>query len=161
MIKVIMEKYLSIDSMDTDNKVRFIRRLGGRGEKEGPRPILLGLKFTADMEHVLDRTWMLSKSSSKAAQEINIVRDLTVRQRQREAEMFKDACRKNLERSIEDQDLNMVYNVVRMKGEKREIKVQLRAGEILDNEGSVVREDSTARGEQFQEVWGQGEIVNL
>ena len=33
-IKVLMEKYMGIKDMDTDNKVKFIRRLGKRGERE-------------------------------------------------------------------------------------------------------------------------------
>ena len=146
MIKVTMEKYLGIEGMDTDNKVRFIRRLGGRREEEEARPILLGLKFTADMELVLDRSWMLGRSNSKAAQAINIVRDLTVRQRQREADMVKEAYRKNLERNQEDQDLNLVFKVVGRKGEKREIKVPLRYGEEIDDLGRVASVDGRGFG---------------
>ena len=55
IIKVIMEKYIGIKDMDTKNKVRFIRKLGGRGQREEEKPILLGLRFTADLECVLDR----------------------------------------------------------------------------------------------------------
>ena len=65
IIKVIMEKYLGIKDMDTENKVRFIRRLGGRGEREEARPILLGLRFTADLELVLDICWMLGRNSNR------------------------------------------------------------------------------------------------
>ena len=74
---------MGIKDIDTDNKVKFIRRLGKRGEREEARPILLGLKFTADLELVLDRSWMLGQSKNSTAEEINIVRDLTARQRQR------------------------------------------------------------------------------
>ena len=119
IIKVLMEKCMAIKDMDTDNKIRFIRRLGGKGDREEARPILIGLKFTSDMELVLDRSWMLGKSSNKATQDINIVRDLTVRQRHREAYMVKEACKTNLDRNREEQDLNLVYKVVGRKGEKR------------------------------------------
>ena len=146
MIEAIMGRHLSIEGMNTENKVKFVRRLGARGEREDLRPILLGLKFTADIELVLDRTWMLSRSSSKAAQEINIVRDLTVRQRQKEADMVKDALKKNIERSTEEQDLNLVYKVVGRRGERREIRVPLRQGEILDRQGRVIREDGRDSG---------------
>ena len=87
------------------------------GEGEEPRPMLLGLRFTADLELVLDRSWMLGQSKNSKAEQINIVRDLTARQRQREADMVKEACRKNLERSVEEQDLYLVYKVVGRKGE--------------------------------------------
>ena len=138
-IKVLMEKYMGIKDMDTDNKVKFIRRLGKRGEREEARPILLGLKFTADLELALDRSWMLGQSKNSTAEEINIVRDLTARQRQREAEMMKEACRKNLEISEEELDQNLVYKVVGRKGEKREINVPLRHGEDFDEDGRVTR----------------------
>ena len=146
IIKVLMEKYMGLTGMDTDNKVRFIRRMGKKGEREEARPILLGLKFTADLETILDRSWMLGQSSNKAAQEVNIVRDLTVRQRQREADLVTEACKKNLVRNIEEQDLNLVYKVVGRKGEKREIKVPLRQGERLDDEGRVIRGERWAWG---------------
>ena len=120
--------------------------MGKRGEREEARPILLGLKFTSDMEAVLDKSWMLGKSSSKAAQEINIVRALTARQRQREGDMVTEACRKNLDRNREELDLNLVYKVVGRKGEKREIKVPLRQGEVLDDEGRVNRGDGWGWG---------------
>ena len=71
-----MEKYLGIKDMDTENKVRFIKRLGVRPEGREMRPILIGLKFTSDMNLVLDRAWMLGQSNNKASQEINIVRYL-------------------------------------------------------------------------------------
>ena len=119
------------------------------GEREEPRPILLGLKFTADIELVLDRTWMLSRSSSKAAQEINIVRDLTVRQRQKEADMVKDALKKNIERSTDEQDSNLVYKVVGRRGERRDIRVPLRQGEILDRQGRLIRENAVRLISQY------------
>ena len=148
IIKVLMEKYLGIKDIDTDNKLRFIRRLGGRGEKEEARPILLGLKFTADLELVLDRSWMLSQCNNTTAQAVNIVRDLTVKQRQREFDMVNEACRKNLDRSGEDVNQNLVYKVVGRKGEKREIKVSLRQGEELDGEGKVIRREGWNRGQR-------------
>ena len=141
LIKVLMEKYLVIKDMDTENKVRFIKRLGVRPEGREMRPILIGLKFTSDMELVLDRSWMLGQSNNKAAQEINIVRDLTAKQRQREVDMVSEAARKNVERSQEDLDQNLVFKVVGRKGDKREIKVTLRRGEKLDEAGNVVRDE--------------------
>ena len=83
---------------------------------------------------------MLGQSKNSTAEEINIVRDLTARQRQREAEMMNEACRKNLERSEEELEQHLVYKVVGRKGEKREIKVPLRHGEDLDEDGRVTRE---------------------
>ena len=132
--------------MDIEHKLRFIRRLGGRVDGADARPILLGLKFTADMELVLDRSWMLSQCNNQAARDINIVRDLTAKQRQREADMVTEASRKNLERIQEEIDQNIVYKVVGRKGEKREIKVALRQGEVLGSDGKVIRREDWARG---------------
>ena len=146
VVKVLMEKYLGIKDMDTDNKLRFLRRLGRMVEGADARPILLGLKFTADLELVLDRSWMLGQCNNKAANEINIVRDLTAKQRQREADLVSEAAKKNLERSQEELDESLVYKVVGRKGEKREIKVALRQGEEVDDTGNVTRKDGWARG---------------
>ena len=146
IIKVLMEKYLDIKDMNTDSKIRFIRRLGGKVKGAEARPILIGLKFTSDLELVLDRSWMLSRCDNKAAREINIVKDLTVKQRQREADLVSEASKKNLERIQEEIDQNIVFKVVGRKGEKREIKVTLRQGEQLDESGNVVRENSWNRG---------------
>ena len=137
---------MGIKDMDTDNKLRFLRRLGRMVEGADARPILLGLKFTADLELVLDRSWMLGQCNNKAANEINIVRDLTAKQRQREADLVSEAAKKNMERSQEELDESLVYKVVGRKGEKREIKVALRQGEEVDDTGNVTRKDGWARG---------------
>jgi hypothetical protein len=89
---------------------------------------------------------MLGQSKNSTAEQINIVRDLTARQRQREADMVKEACRKNLERSVEEVEQNMVYKVVGRKGDKREIKVPLRVSEVLDPEGRVTMGQGVGRG---------------
>ena len=133
-----MEKHLGINGIDIENKARFLRRLGKLPEGDEPRPILLGLKFTADLELILDRSWMLSQSQNSTAKQITIVKDLTARQRLKEANMVKDACRKNLERSEEEVQHNLVYKVVGRKGSKREIRVPLRHGEVLAEDGRVL-----------------------
>ena len=120
--------------------------MGAKVNGENARPILLGLRFTADLEMVLDRSWMLGQATNKAAKDINIVRDLTVKQREREADLASGAAKKNMERSQEELDQNLVYKVVGRKGEKREIKVTLRQGEEVDDAGIVTRSDGWGRG---------------
>ena len=145
-IKVVMKKFLGIKDMDTDHKLRFIKRMGMKGDGVDARLIILGLRFTADLEMVLDRSWMLGQSTNKAAKDINIVRDLTVKQRQKEAELVTGAAKKNMERSQDEWDQDLVYKVVGRKGEKREIKVTLRHGEEVDDAGNVTRRDGWGRG---------------
>ena len=60
--------------------------------------------------------------------------------------MVREAGRKNLERGAEELEQNFVYKVVGRKGEKREIKVPLRHGEVVDHEGLVTREPGMGRG---------------
>ena len=151
-IRVLMDTFLDIKGMDTENKVKFIRRLRKKSEGDEPRPILLGLRFTADLELVLDRSWMLGQSKNSTAEQINIVRDLTARQRQREADMVKEACRKNLKRSVEEVEQNMVYKVVGRKGGKREIKVPLRGSEVLDLEGRVTMGQGVGSGLEVSDM---------
>ena len=74
------------------------------------------------------------------------------KQRQREGDMVTEACRKNLYRNREEQDLNLVYKAVGRKGEKREIKVPLSQGEVIDDEGRVHRGDGWGWGEN-QDCW--------
>ena len=145
-LKVLMEKHLGIKGIDIENKAKFIRRLGKLPENDDViRPILLGLRFTADLELILDRTWMLAQSKNSTAEKITIVKDLTARQRQKEANMIKDACKKNLERCAEEVEQNLVYKVVGRKGAKREIRVPLRHGEIITQDGRVVLEQRSGQ----------------
>ena len=60
--------------------------------------------------------------------------------------VWRNDVKKNLERSQEEVDENIVYKVVGRKGEKREIRVTLRQGEELDDTGKVIRIDGWARG---------------
>ena len=53
---------------------------------------------------------------------------------------------KHIERTVEEEDLNLVYKVVGRKGEKRKIKVPLRYGEVLVGDGKVIREDKRGLG---------------
>ena len=67
-IRVLIDKFLENKGKDTENKVKFIRRLRKKSEGDEPRPILLGQRFTADLEIVLDRSWMLGQSKNFSAE---------------------------------------------------------------------------------------------
>ena len=89
-VRVLMDKFMDIKGMDTDCKVKFMKRLSKKTEVGEARPLLIGMKYTADLEQILDRSWMLVKSKNSTAEQINIVRDLTARQRKREADMVNE-----------------------------------------------------------------------
>ena len=86
---------------------------------------------------------------------MSVVRDLTLKQRDGERELYKEAAKRNLARTQEQCVQNMAYKVVGRRGSKREIFAPLRQGEDINSAGEVVwREEESVgimgrgRGEQ-------------
>ena len=154
----LMELLVTMDvELIMDNDVKFVRRLGDReNDKNGqirnksvPRPILVGLKFKYHHERILDSTWKLSESENDSVRCVSVVKDLTTRQRAGEMDLIKETAKKNIERSEEDVDRNMVFKVVGRRGEKREIKVPLREGEVVNQDGLVLWEENLSKAGGF------------
>ena len=73
------------------------RRLGKvKQSDDQPRPLLLIFKTRADRDKLLDRAPRLSRHVEEDYRNINIVADLTRKQRQMEQEMFRKAEKSNL-----------------------------------------------------------------
>ena len=84
-------------------EIKFSRRVGERKDgQEDARPLLVGLDSTQTTEAILDRSYRLAKSTHEGLREVNIVRDLTTKQRKDEQEMVVDVKNKNLARSVDE-----------------------------------------------------------
>ena len=76
---------------------------------------------------------------------MSVVKDLTLKQRDGERQLYKEAAKKNLARTQEQREQNMAFKVVGRRGSKREILAPLRQGEDINSAGEV--------------VWGEEETV--
>jgi hypothetical protein len=109
-------KALDLD-MSSDSAVRFVRRVGEKGE--GPRPLVVGLKKEWQREDLLEGARQLRDTQFA---DITIVPDLTKEQRKEEAAMNSEVAKRNAELTEEDRSKNLEWMVVGARGEKRIVK---------------------------------------
>jgi hypothetical protein len=112
-----------------ESDIKFCRRVGPR--KESGRPIVLGLY-----------NQVLRSKIIKAAYDENITvgPDLTRRQREEEADIWKELAEKNGNRTAEQVSKNLSWRIVGQKGDRRLILGPTRA------EGTGTRQTRGARG---------------
>lgn len=115
-----------------------LRRLGKVRSDGQARPLLLIFKNKGDRDMLLEKAPRLSRDKEEYWNNINIVPDLTQRQRQLEQTMFKRAEDQNLERSIDEQTKNLCWKVLGRRGERVLRQVEMRREEIINGEGRVV-----------------------
>jgi hypothetical protein len=108
--------------MDSDSAVKFVRRVGERGE--APRPLVVGLKKEWQKEDLMEKAKHLKNTHFP---DVMIVPDLTKEQRKEEAAMTTEAEKRNENLSEEDRAKNLQWMVVGMRGEKRLVKGLTRA----------------------------------
>lgn len=105
------------------DSIKFCRRVGPK--KGGPRPLIVGFYS------IRDKYLLLSVDTTNTAYRgVSFGPDLTKRQREEEAEMWRDVEKMNSELSDDDLSKNLRWRLVGRKGERRMIK-------------SVVRDDQT------------------
>ena len=130
-------------NIGVEENTKFARRLGPRPgeldaeERSDPRPLLVGFTHRHHTELIVANSWRLAESDNMAVRAVSVARDLTLRQRAGEKELYKEAARKNLTRSQEQIDGNMAFKVVGKRGAKREILAPLRRGEEINEGGEV------------------------
>jgi hypothetical protein len=95
----------------TPTDIKFCRRVGPRGEKE--RPLIVGFYSAATRNRILRADFTSSQY------EVSIGPDLTKKQREEEAEIWKEKERRNLNRTAEEKSKNLVWRLVGPKGERR------------------------------------------
>ena len=109
--------FASIEAGVRRDQIKFCRRIGERSRD--PRPLIVGLTSEDTKRRLLDRARNLQNSRYE---NMNIVADLTRRQRQEEVKMREDAEKRNRNLTEEDRSKNLKWMVVGRKGEKRLIK---------------------------------------
>ena len=125
--------------MEAKHVLHGTRRLGEQRGRENPRPLLLIFKQKDDRDFLLGRAPRLSKESDIYWKEMRIIADLTKKQRDMEAEMFRKAEQSNLRRSPDDISKNLAWKVVGRRGERMLRQYELRDGEEINEDGRVVR----------------------
>lgn len=123
--------------------IKFIRRVGESGG-EDPRPMLVGFHKKEDKSELMEKARQLRNTIFK---EVTIVPDITPQQRKEEADMGREAERRNETRTEEERSKNVEWMVVGKKGEKRLIKgVPRQWGEGMRGRGGGVWRGGAERG---------------
>ena len=97
--------------------IKFCRRIGERGE--APRPMIVGFMREYQKEDLLDKARELQNTPFS---DIGVLPDLTPEQRKDEADMVREAERRNGQLTAEDKAKNLAWGVVGKRGEKRLLK---------------------------------------
>jgi hypothetical protein len=92
--------------MDSESAVKFVRRVGERGE--APRPLVVGLKKEWQKEDLMEKAKHLKDTNFR---DVMIVPDLTKEQRKEEAAMNSEAEKRNENLSEEDRAKNLQWMV--------------------------------------------------
>ena len=113
-------------------EVRFCKRLGVKKDNKD-RPLLIGLKTKHARSKVLYKAPTLAKESEPWSK-VNVVADMTQRQRKEDSEAKEEAEKKNSEMNDEDSK-NWIWKVVGARGQKRVVKTRvLEEGEERDSQ---------------------------
>jgi hypothetical protein len=105
-----------------EDAVRFCRRVGEK--KEEPRPLVCGFWDEKDRNKVLRNAWKLEETDFE---NVSVCPDLTRKQREEEADMRKEADRRNAE-ELTDNDLakNLRWAAVGDRGQRFLVKTTAR-----------------------------------
>lgn len=126
--------------------IRFCRRVGQKSRE--PRPMVIGLYTEEERRHILGKAKDLQNSEYS---EVNIVPDLTRKQRMEETTMRDEVDQRNKELTKEDREKNLKWLVVGRKGERRIIKGQEREEATSRYTGGNKRRSPAQRGEERSE----------
>jgi hypothetical protein len=117
--------------MKSENVIKFCRWVGDKGA--GPRPLIVEFRREAQKEDLLDRGRDLRDTDFA---EVVIIPDLTHEQRKEEAELVKEAERRNSNLAQEDVTKNLEWSVVGARGERRLVKGVARGAARGRDEGT-------------------------
>jgi hypothetical protein len=111
--------------------IRYNKRLGAKKDHEA-RPLLLGFRCREDKDKILSKAPKLARAE-EPWDRVNVVPDMTKRQRQEDKDVKEEAERKNNDMN-EEEAKNWVFKVVGARGQRRMIRVK-REEERLDHRG--------------------------
>ena len=142
-------------AMRAEHVLIGVKRLGKIREDGQARPLLLIFRNKQDRDKLLEKSPRLSKANEEYWREINIVADLTQRQRELEQNMFKRAEAQNLARNNDEQSKNLCWKVIGRRGERVLRQVELRHEEMVNTEGKVVLKSQEGSPGQRQRQWAE------
>jgi hypothetical protein len=121
-----------------EDAVRFCRRVGEK--KEEPRPLVCGFWDARDRNKILRNAWKLEGTDFE---NVSICPNLTRKQREEEADMRKEADRRNAEElTDEDQAKNLRWAAVGDRSQRFLVKTTAREPRIGGRGGRRTTADS-------------------
>ena len=133
-----------IDYLNVTADIKWVRRLSSwrKGKKSSKisKPLLVSLVRSGARDAILEVAFKLSKSSNPNWKTVRIVPDLTPSQRDAEENLRKECTQKNLARTEEEVEKNLIYKVVGPKGAVQLKRFELRENEVLHKGRVLPRE---------------------
>jgi hypothetical protein len=135
-VEQCVEAFRAMDLGVEANEVKFCRRVGARGETS--RPLIVGFYNHNVRNRILRADWRGMEP------EMSVGPDMTKKQREEEAQIWKDLETKNNNRTEEERSKNLKWRMVGQKGERRLILGAARQEEPVRGRGAA----RAARGGQ-------------
>jgi hypothetical protein len=133
------EMFSSMELAVQDKDIKFTRRIGQRGE--AGRPLIVGFHTEKPRSMVLQADWRSSNMGVTAGP------DMTKRQREEEAQIWKEMETRNNSRSEDEKAKNLLWRIVGQKGERRLVLGAARPDQNRPRGAtSAVRGNQHARG---------------
>ena len=130
-----------LDFLDVTGEITWVKRLGSwRKGKNASKPLLVQMKRASIREAILESANKLAKATNPNWKAIRIVPDMTPSQRDAEENLRKECIEKNLARSEEEIEKNLVYKLVGPKGAIQLRRFELRETEAL-HKGKVLSKE--------------------
>ena len=124
--KVAVQDLCKVIGVDIDNvsAIKFAKRIGAKQDNpDEHRPLLVGFMSDETSHNVLDLSSGL-KDLGDPWTNVNVIQDLTKKQRSEEKKMREEAAKRNKELS-EDDAKNWLWKVVGRRGERHVVKAAL------------------------------------
>jgi hypothetical protein len=125
-------------TVDIGKDVKFFYRAGERQEEGRSRPLVVGFRDPGLRDRVLNHARNLS--SHPTLKDLNVVADLTARQRKEEEDMRKEADKRNQEMTREESG-NFEWKVVGPRGKRKLVR-----SKRMDRPGWVRRRSDEEQG---------------
>jgi hypothetical protein len=123
------------------SEIKFCRRVGTKGESS--RPLVVGLYNERTRMRILKADWKTVEP------EVRVGPDMTKKQREEEAQVWKDLEEKNSKRTEDEMAKNLEWRVVGQKGERRLVLGQARGQK---------RGRGWTRGQERGRGWTGGQV---
>jgi hypothetical protein len=135
-VELCVEAFRAMDLGVEAKEVKFCRRVGARGETS--RPLIVGFYSHNIRNRILKADWRGMEP------EMSVGPDMTKKQREEEAQIWKDLETRNSNRTEEERAKNLKWRMVGQKGERRLILGAARPEEPVRGRGAA----RAARGGQ-------------